>query len=92
MKDEEKRNPFTSSPPRGDVCLFVCLFAWRSIRGGEDESRKKREARSTTSPPPDMSFFLWSRRRTRRSFHPSRPINKFSERRRGGVVVGGVEI
>lgn len=38
MQDEGKRNPFTSSPPHGDVCLFV----WRSIRGGEDESRKKR--------------------------------------------------
>lgn len=22
--------------------MFVCLFVWRSIRGGEDESRKKR--------------------------------------------------
>ena len=39
-RDEEKKNPFTSSPPHGDVCLFVCLFVWGGVRGGEDESTK----------------------------------------------------
>lgn len=32
-QDEEKRNPFTSSPPHGDVCLFVCLEKHTRRRG-----------------------------------------------------------